>query len=461
MDAAHPIWRSVPMQDAVACSETGVIVRLARRAADLTLAELGRQVGYTAASISRMERGKQPMRDVVLLRRVATILGIPPHLLGLACRHERAIPPPSPAHRPPVATRVVGPEPSFGEEGENSVQRRNLLAGLAGAATSAVFGPSPQASAQPSLSGLEDLLLYRHAPDAHGPDPTPATVAAAVDAARHDFGACRYEELARALPARIALAQALGSVGHPAQAAVGVAELYNTATRLCIKLGEDGLAAVTADRALTAALNGADALTVAEAHGMVSSAWRRSGHLARATDVAVRAAQQLAADRTTPEPERLSVQGNLYATAAYTAAKQGDRRTAHVLIAEAKATADQLGRDDTLHGAVFGPSQVLLHQISISHLLGDAGQAIEHARSVNATRLPTRERQARYWIDIARSFDQWGKPERCYRALLAAEQAAGQEVRRAAVRTMSASLLRYDRTLPGVRAFANRVGALT
>lgn len=174
-----------------------------------------------------------------------------------------------------------------------------------------------------------------------------------------------------------------------------------------------------------------------------------------------RQAQQLAADRTAPELERLSVQGNLYTTAAYTAAKQGDRHSAHTLIAEAEATARRLGRDETLHGSLFGPSQVLLHRISISHLLGDAGQAIEHARHVNVAHLPTQERQARYWIDVARSFDQWSKPDRCYRALLAAERAAPQEVRRGTVRTMAANLMRHDRILPGARAFATRVGALS
>ncbi|WP_455353535.1 helix-turn-helix domain-containing protein [Streptomyces sp. SYSU K217416] len=460
MHAAHPIWRSAPMQDAIAHRDAGAIVRLVRRAADLTQTELGTAVGYTAASISRMERGKQPMRDVVLLGRLATALDIPPHLLGLASRHDRARPRSNSPHRLPAATRV-GTEPPFGEEGEDPVRRRNLLAGLAGATTSTVLGPAATASARTSLSGLEDLLLYRQqARTVLGPDPTTATVAAAVDAARRDFGACRYDALARTLPSRIALAQALGTHGQPEQAATSVAELYNTATRLCIKLGEDGLAAVTADRALTAALGGADALTVAEAHRMVSSAWRRQGHYARATDVAVTAAQQLAADRTAPKAERLSVQGNLYATAAYTAAKQGDRHTAHTLLAEAKASAGQLGRDDTVRGSVFGPSQVLLHQISICYLLGDAGQAIEHARCVDVAHLPTHERQARYWIDVARSFDHWGKPDRCYRALLAAEQAAPQEVRRGSVRTMAAGLMRHDRTLPGVRAFATRVGAL-
>ncbi|MFB6947223.1 MULTISPECIES: XRE family transcriptional regulator [unclassified Streptomyces] len=281
---------------------------------------------------------------------------------------------------------------------------------------------------------------------------------AARAASRRDFGTCRYDTLARALPYRIAFAQALGREGHAEESATAVAELYSTTTRLCIKLGEDGLAAVTADRALTAALNGADALTIAEAHRMVSSSWRRQGHYARATDVAVTAAQQLAGDRTAPETEALSVQGNLYATAAYTAAKHSDRHTAHILIAEAEATAKRLGQDQSPAGtAFFGPSQVLLHQISISHLLGDAGTAIDHARRIDTTRLPTAERRARYWIDVARSFDQWNKPERCYRALLA----AAQEVRRHTARTMTAGLLRHHRTLPGVRSFAHRVGALT
>ncbi|WP_432047199.1 helix-turn-helix domain-containing protein [Streptomyces asiaticus] len=450
------------MRDALARRDAGAIVRLARGAADITLAQLGAAVGYTAASLSRMERGKQPMRDVQLLRQVAEYLDIPPDLLGLAPRHEQATSRRYIDQRLSGTTKVSAQAP-FGEEGDDPVRRRKLLTGLAGATSGAVLGPAPaaaQAPARPVLAGLEDLLLHRQSSPPLGTDPTPSAVLASVDASRRDFSACRYDALARSLPSRIALAQALGAEGHPRRAATPVADLYTVATRLCIKLGEDGLAAVTADRALTAALGGADALTVAEAHRMVSSAWRRQGHYARATDVAVTAAQQLAGDRTTDMAERLSVQGNLYATAAYTAAKQGDRHTAQALIAEAQATAGQLGHDELLRGTVFGPSQVLLHQISISYLLGDAGQAIEHARRVDTAALPTSERQARYWIDVARAFDQWGKPDRCYRALLAAERAAPQEVRRGSVRTMAAGLMRHDRALPGVRGFAQRVGAL-
>lgn len=461
VDTDHPLWRSPPMRDAITRKEPGWIVRLVRRASGLTQAELGSAVGYTAASISRMERGKQPMRDVVLLQRVAASLGIEPHLLGVASRHEGTRGWQEVPHRPPGAVRVRGE--LIGDESEDQVRRRNLLAGLAGVTTSAALGPAVTAAGpvRPSLSGLEDLLLYRHADATLVPDPTSTTVAAAVADSRLDFASCRYDRLARALPSRIAVAQRYGSEGYHEQSATAVAQLYNTATRLCIKLGEDGLAAVTADRALTAALEGTDALTVAEAHRMVSSSWRRQGHYARATDVAVTAAQRLAADRSVSQAERLPVQGNLYATAAYTAAKQGDRHSARELIAEAEGTAAMLGRDSTRHDSVFGHSQVVLHQISVCHLLGDVGQAIEYARHVDVARLPSAERQGRYWIDVARSFDQWGKPDRCYRALLAAEATAPQEVRRASVRAMTAALMRHDRAVPGVRAFAVRTGALT
>lgn len=101
-----------------------------------------------------------------------------------------------------------------------------------------------------------------------------------------------------------------------------------------------------------------------------------------------------------------------------------------------------------------------LHQVSISYLLGDAGTAIEHARDIRPATLPTTERQARYYIDVARAFDQWGKHDRCYTALLAAEKAAPQEVRRGSVRIIAAGLMRHDRRLPGIRNFAARVGAL-
>ncbi|MFJ2580771.1 hypothetical protein [Kitasatospora aureofaciens] len=205
------------------------------------------------------------------------------------------------------------------------------------------------------------------------------------------------------------------------------------------------------DRALTAARAGGDGLIIAEAQRMVSSAWRRQGHLSRATDIAFRAAHDLQRDSSVPEAARLTAQGDLFATAAYTAAKLGDRSYAHALIREAADNARAAGQVDGIQG-------VTLHHLSVHYELGDAGQAIELARTINPAALPTAERQARFFTDVARAFDQWGKPEQAFRALLAAEQAAPQEVRRGSVREVATDLLRHDRRLPGIRDFATRAG---
>jgi transcriptional regulator with XRE-family HTH domain len=62
----------------------GALVRGARTAQGLTLAELGRRTGYSAAQVSRYERGLASLTDIAVLRRFAEALQIAPQLLGLA-----------------------------------------------------------------------------------------------------------------------------------------------------------------------------------------------------------------------------------------------------------------------------------------------------------------------------------------------------------------------------------------
>ncbi|WP_159048687.1 helix-turn-helix domain-containing protein [Streptomyces sp. NRRL F-4489] len=414
--------------------------------------DLAAMIEKSESWVSQVERDVIPVNSLETLRHISDVLGIPlPELLGAA-------PPPgqpsASARRPSSSAsasarvgRNLGPE-----EADDPVRRRELLA------AAAVVFASPLTTATPAeastLAPLEDLLLYGTARVPEGSDVSPVGVAAAVRESRAHFRAARYDLLARVLPGQIAQAQAL----RPAElSATAVADLYNIAARLCIKLGEDGLVAITADRALNSARRGGDALTIAEAHRMVSSAWRRQGHLARATDIAVRAAQDVQADRSTPESARLAAGSSLLATAAYTAAKMGDRQTARALIGEATETA-RAGSAAAEARTDTGVQQVRLHQLSVHYLLGDAGQAIDLARTIDPSALPTPERQGRFFIDVARCFDQWGKPAQCYRALLAAEQAAPQEIRRGAVKDLAGSLLRHDRSLPGVRTFAARAG---
>ena len=78
----------------------GTVVRGARTAQGVTLAELGRRTGYSAAQVSRYERGLAPLTDITVLRRFAAALDISPQVLGLA-------PGGVPDRRPPGARNAV------------------------------------------------------------------------------------------------------------------------------------------------------------------------------------------------------------------------------------------------------------------------------------------------------------------------------------------------------------------
>jgi hypothetical protein len=239
-----------------------------------------------------------------------------------------------------------------------------------------------------------------------------------------------------------------------------LAEVYLLASELMVKLCHDQLAWTTADRALQAAHLSDDVLTQAAAHRAWAIVLRRTGRADTAQRLVVDTAATLQPELNRG-PEYLSVYGSLLSTAAYTAAVDGDRGNARALIVEATEAATRLGTDGNHRHTAFGPTWVGGYQISIARVLGDSGTAIETARRIDPAAIPTAERRARHWANVARAFHQWGKPEPCYRALLAAERAAPDEVRyRQPIQHITASLLRDPaaQRLPGLRAFATRTG---
>jgi hypothetical protein len=128
----------------------------------------------------------------------------------------------------------------------------------------------------------------------------------------------------------------------------------------------------------------------------------------------------------------------------------------------ATTAADQLGGDHNAHWTAFGPTNVTLHRISAAYALGDAGIAIDHAATVPTATLRIPERQSRFWVDVARAYDQWNKPAKCYQALVIAERLAPEEVRcRPVVRSLAERLLSAPTKIgmAGLRDFAARVGA--
>ncbi|GAA2317728.1 hypothetical protein GCM10010376_40690 [Streptomyces violaceusniger] len=234
--------------------------------------------------------------------------------------------------------------------------------------------------------------------------------------------------------------------------------MYAIAARVAIKAGDDHLLIVAADRAVQAARDGGHALALAEAHRMVSSGYRRAGRYDRAAQVAVRAADELASARDVPAGARASAQGQLLARAAYTAAKGADRSGAMELLARAGAVAGR-SADEQTAGGWFGPRQVILHEVSVHQVLSAPDKAVAAARRVDPRGLPL-ERVARLGLDVARAYNDWGRPEECLRALLSVERVVPQEVRRPGTRALTAGLLFGPAHVPGLREFATRTGAL-
>lgn len=71
-----------------------------RRRSGLTQEQLGALTGYSAATISRLETGRQPLHDIATLRHLATALNIPPGWLGLADNANLRQSPTAPANAP-------------------------------------------------------------------------------------------------------------------------------------------------------------------------------------------------------------------------------------------------------------------------------------------------------------------------------------------------------------------------
>ena len=447
----------------------GEVVRAARLRSGLTLAELGNRAGYSAAQVSRYERGVTPLRDVSVLRRFARALAISPGELGLA-----GTGPGGGSGRAPIAaasgvpSRVV-PSRVAGEPGgrDEDVRRRQLLAALGAAAASAAGGRAGAAVplVVPRGAGVGELLVSQVRDAMLGLASAPARVSAGavragLDGALADFRDSRYGRLSVTLPRLISAGHVLAAGGGDSgQRDALLAGIYTLTTRMLIKLDDQQLGWMAADRARVLASGGGDPLAVGEAARNLAVLARKAGWHEQASCIALSAAASplLAGPGTRLAAER----GLLIQSAAYTAARAGDRDGMRELTDEAASVAAQVGGRALLrdHGGGFSPATVELHRVSAENYAGDPGAAVAAALRIAPASLPTTERRARYWTDTARAYANWGRREDCVSALLSAERQAPEETHaRPAVRDLVSSLLITGRTGPELRGLGARCG---
>ncbi|GAA4530715.1 helix-turn-helix domain-containing protein [Amycolatopsis samaneae] len=450
MTTTRGIWRTEAVADAVVAGAPGPIVRALREANRLTLKRMAELCGYSISALSRMETGRQPLRDVDTLRRIVDVLGVPPALLGLA---ERRL------GETPISTAVTRVGDSTAADKGDAMRRRAFLAaaGLTVAwpsqAGAAVTSPDPAAVLADRLG---DVLL---GPVTPGEPASPASLSTALRAAQQDFLACRYLVLAQRLPEVISAGEAIVRRHGGLAAHAILAQAYILASRVLTKLDASGLEWVAADRASHVADVAGDPLISAEAQRMVASSARRAGHHGRAQELTLAAAERLAIGAASP-PAHLAMYGLLHCSAAYAAARAGDRERAADLLDDASATAERLASDPARYRALV--ANVVSHRVSTSYLLGDAGTALHHAASLPLSFVPTVERQARLLVDTALAAAQWDQPAHAYRVLLEAERRAPGEVHtRSTVRALVTNLMeaRNQAAMPGLPRLAQRVHA--
>jgi hypothetical protein len=264
------------------------------------------------------------------------------------------------------------------------------------------------------------------------------------------------------LPSLVAAASASCADAAPGKArttaSAALAGTYVLVSELAEKAGEDGMAWVAADRALTAARDSGDPATIASSSRAVAIAMRRLGHYDAATSMLTRTALSLDADHGDPSAPVLAAYGSLLCTAAYASAQNGRRRQALDLIAEAGAAAARMPNSTATRPA-FSATGVEVYHIGIHNALGDSAAALAHARAVTQARLPTPERHAKFLVDTARAWQQHGRPDQACRALLAAERHAPEEIRRTSFRTLITEIAKTPGPRPaGLRELASRAG---
>lgn len=449
-----------------AAEPPGKLIRRTRIKQGLTLAQLGALTGYSAAQVSRYERGVSALTDTVVLRRFADALDIPLQAFGLTAqpdvRHGHAIGPATAYPRFP-SPRLAG---GTREDGEGPVMRRQLLANLAVSAAAAVGAPMLPTGKTPDqgfavgevlVARVRDAMLGLHANVAV---PSAAVLRADLDRAFTDFHTCAYGSLAVRLPRILCAGHARAASG--AEHGAFLARSYLLVTRMLIKLDEQQLGWMAADRARQTAEASGDPLLTAEAARQLAVLARKAGWYEQGMSIALSAADH--PGLRTCHPTHAAERGLLVQCAAYTAARAGDVSGMRELTDEAAAIASERGGTTLLHdhGGGFSPTTVQLHRISAENSAGDPSAALAAAQTVAPHKLPTTERRARYYTDVASALGRWGRRDECIRTLLIAEHHAPEETHaRPAVKSLVSGLLVSGRTTAELRGLAARVGVLT
>jgi len=390
-----------------------------RRRRGLSQKDLAAELGRSESWVSQVERDVLPVERVSVLQALADALGAAANDL-----------------QPGVPGQADSPSQSAPE-----------LAGLRLAMTG-----------HPALS-----TLLETAPPA---DQQLGPLRQAVAAAWRLTHASEFSALTTLLVPLLGNLEQVARVGRGRQrseAAGLLTSAYQAASAAFARQDEADASWLGADRASRWAEDAGDPLAVVAAAFRMGHAFitlRRLDQAEHVANQAIRALQPSTSAEDCP-PEVLSLYGAMHLILAVVFAREGDRAGTRRTIAKARKIAARVGTDRNDYNTEFGPTNVELHAVSTAVDLGDAGEAIDLSRTIDATGLSA-ERQSRLAIDLARAHVQRRHIGDAVAALLEAERQAPEQVQthvlaRETVRDLLS--LAGRRATPELLNLARRIGA--
>lgn len=232
-----------------------------------------------------------------------------------------------------------------------------------------------------------------------------------------------------------------------------LADAYQVAAAMLVKVGDIGAGWIAADRAISAGERCGDRELIMAGQLRMGHTFVDSSEDALALHVlrqAVALAKTLPSDA---DPGLVSLTGACALLLAVLEARRANTEEAHRHLRVATGLAHHLGGDRNDHGTEFGPTNVKLHQVAVEVELGNAAEALRLARQVDASSLSA-ERRARFLVDVARAHAQRREVARSVAALIEAEAIAPAEVsdsRRVRELLEDLEHLAKGRPIPGLR----------
>ena len=289
--------------------------------------------------------------------------------------------------------------------------------------------PDELADVRAFFTSYEDLLVGAPSEQVALP-----SIRADIALAHRTYQATRYDEAVGMMPSLLRSVE-VAHRGVPLQeqgeATIGYVSAYVAAAKLLTKVGATDLAMLAADRAATKAIESDSDVARGMAVYQVTCALLRADRSDDAEHIAVGMAEQLTVIKRSDRPSLLSLAGALWLIAAVVAARKTDRGEAWRRLDEAEALAGLLGEDANHAWTAFGPTNVALHRVSVAAELGDVGEALRAAASVDPARFPEglTSRRAQLHLDLAWAQVQRKRDAEATLHLIDAERIAPEAVR--------------------------------